>query len=246
LHKESQQESSQKSQQKIGPRLALRIAPKVTTELATGDTMNHTPTTTIQNIWAVGRNYGEHAKELGNATPSAQSEPMIFLKAGSSVVFSGGTFRLPTFSQNIHHEIEVAFRFGGDFQFDALTIAIDLTARDTQDRAKAQGLPWSLAKTFRDSALLGPATVVSRDLDLQAIKFQLKINGEARQQGTTHDMIHSVEKLRCFVTEHCPVVPGDWLLTGTPGGVGPVHSGDVLEAEIPGLVRATWKAALPK
>lgn len=202
----------------------------------------------VRNIWAVGRNYGEHAKELGNAAPAAAAEPIIFLKAGSSVVSSnddsrGAIFRLPPFSQNVHHEVEIAFRFDSHLEFDALTVAIDLTARDLQDRLKSQGHPWTLAKSFRNACLIGPLIACPQGLDPQNIRFTLKINGELRQSGHTQDMIHSVEKLRRYVTERFPVAEGDLLLTGTPAGVGPVATDDRLEAEIPGLVKANWTAA---
>lgn len=200
----------------------------------------------IRNIWAVGRNYADHAKELGNLTPAPQDKPMIFLKAGSSIVANGETFLLPAFSKDVHHEVEIALQFGDDFKWRALTIAIDLTARDLQNELKSKGHPWTLAKSFRDSCLLGPLVPLNERIDLQNLGFSLHINGELRQNGHTRDMIHSVEKLRLHVLEHFPVVPGDLLLTGTPAGVGPIQPGDELEARVADdLVRAYWRAASP-
>jgi 2-keto-4-pentenoate hydratase/2-oxohepta-3-ene-1,7-dioic acid hydratase in catechol pathway len=202
----------------------------------------------IRNIWAVGRNYGEHAKELGNQVPSSGGEPLIFLKAGSTAVPNQGSFRLPHFTDDVHFEVELALRFGHDLTFDALTLAIDLTARDLQTKLKNQGHPWTLAKSFRDSCCLGDFVALSEarekadGFDLQALEFRLKVNGETRQVGHTQDMIHTAEKLRLYVTERFPVEAGDVLLTGTPQGVGKVNPGDHLIAEISGLLEAEWRA----
>lgn len=202
----------------------------------------------IRNVWAVGRNYAEHAKELGNFDSSAEADPMIFLKAGSSVVIDGGEFHLPSFSQDVHHELEIALRFNAKMEFDQLTLAIDLTARDLQNKLKSQGHPWTLAKSFRDACLIGRFVNLSSNLNPTDpdfdLGFTLKINGELKQTGQARDMIHKVEKLRRFVLERFPVVEGDLLLTGTPSGVGPVRHGDQLEAEIPGVLKARWRAAI--
>lgn len=198
----------------------------------------------IRNVWAVGRNYTEHAKELGNFASSADSDPMIFLKAGTSVVDESRPFRLPAFSQDVHHEVELALRFGRNLAFDAMALSIDLTARDLQNKLKSQGHPWTLAKSFQDATLLGAFAPVTSKIDLRNITFELRINGELRQSGNTKDMVHSAEKLRSFVLARFPVVEGDLLLTGTPAGVGPVRRGDVLEAGgSAGLLPATWRAA---
>ena len=192
----------------------------------------------IQNIWAVGRNYVEHAKELGNAASGATEDPMIFLKAGSSIVPNGGRFAMPKFTSDIHHECEVAFRFGPTLKFEEMTLALDLTARKVQTKLKNAGHPWTLAKSFRASCPIGP--FVAMPSDPQNLRFVLKVNGEIRQNGNTSDMVHSVEKLRLYVTDRFPVVPGDLLLTGTPKGVALLRAGDRIEAEIPGVLTATW------
>lgn len=197
----------------------------------------------IRNIWAVGRNYADHAKELGHAAPAADSAPMIFLKAGSGIVADGGTAHLPPFSKDVHHEVEVAFQFGSDLKFAAISIAIDLTARDIQTELKAKSHPWSLAKSFKDSTFLGPLVKLPSALKTDELEFTLKINGSLKQTGHMRDMIHPLEKIRAYVVERFPVVAGDLLLTGTPVGVGPLKAGDQLEAEIKGLIKATWRIA---
>jgi 2-keto-4-pentenoate hydratase/2-oxohepta-3-ene-1,7-dioic acid hydratase in catechol pathway len=189
-----------------------------------------------QNIWCVGRNYAEHAKELGNAVPDAStSEPMIFLKSGSTIVPDGGRFLLPKFTDDVHHECEVAYRFNPNLELTEMTLALDLTARDVQSKLKSAGHPWTLAKSFKASCPLGPFVPASFD-----VEFIFKVNGEVRQHGRTSEMIHSTEKLRRFVIERFPVLPGDLLLTGTPKGVSRVGPGDRLEAEIPGVLKAHW------
>jgi acylpyruvate hydrolase len=194
----------------------------------------------IRNIWAVGRNYGEHAKELGNAVPSTESAPMIFLKAGSTVVENGAAITLPDMKSEIHYECEIAFRYGPDLTFDGITIALDLTARQLQERCKKEGKPWTIAKSFIGACPLGPIVALP-SRDLQSLTFSLRVNGEIRQRGNARDMIHSIEKLRTYVLATFPVCPGDLLLTGTPVGVGALKPGDRLEAEIDGVVKAEWR-----
>ena len=202
-----------------------------------------TPLKDVRNVWAVGRNYADHAKELGNAAPPVQGPPLIFLKAGSSIVTDGESFELPAFSNDVHHELEVAFQFGADLEFHAFTLALDLTARDIQNELKAKSLPWTLAKSFRASCIVGPLTPLTTAIDTANLAFTLKVNGAVRQSGNTHDMIHPLEKVRRHVIAHFPVVPGDLLLTGTPAGVARLEPGDHLEAECPGLCKASWRVA---
>jgi acylpyruvate hydrolase len=196
----------------------------------------------IRNIWAVGRNYADHAKELGNQVPQAAGDPMIFLKAGTSVCETEA-FQLPSFTKNVHFECELVLKFGADLKFTEFTLGIDLTARDAQDKAKAAGHPWTLAKSFKNACLLGAFQPLPNDMDLQNTKFTLRINGETRQRGDTSDMIHPIEKVRRYVIENFPVVSGDIVMTGTPAGVAQIHPGDQLEAEIPGVLKVNWHAA---
>jgi acylpyruvate hydrolase len=203
----------------------------------------------IANIWAVGRNYADHAKELGNLVPAPAGDPMVFLKAGSGALGNEAIFHLPSFTQDIHHEVEIALRFNSQLQFSHITVSIDLTAREVQNKLKTQGHPWTLAKSFRESSLLGPIVPLTPGLNLQNLDFSLKVNGELRQSGNTKDMIHNIEKLRQFIVERFPVVEGDFLMTGTPAGVSALKPGDQLEAEIKdlkgpgGSLTASWQVA---
>ncbi len=195
------------------------------------------------NLWAVGRNYADHAKELGNPVP-ASDEPMIFLKSGATVVSPSGSIRLPAWAREIHHEVELALRFDAKLEFDAITVALDLTARDIQQRLKSQGHPWTLAKSFIDSCPLGrPVSILTIPGGLQgieALEFNLLVNGELRQKGFGRDMLHKPTRLRDYVVSRFPVQPGDWLLTGTPAGVGPIPPAARLEAAIVGVCQEFW------
>lgn len=191
----------------------------------------------IQNIWAVGRNYADHAKELGNEVPT---EPMLFLKAGSTATLAAKEIHLPEWATEIHHEVELALQFDENLQIDEACIALDLTERNKQNQLKSKGHPWTLAKSFKESCPLSGFFAVSDLEELRNLEIILKINGEIRQKGNTSQMIFGYEKLIDFVRQHFPVVPGDLLLTGTPAGVGPIRRGDVLEAEIVGKIKHTW------
>ena len=222
----------------------------------------------IRTIWAVGRNYLDHIKELGNAMPgsvtdpgSAKAEPMIFIKAGSSVVANGRVVRYPSFTKELHYETELAVRLvideDGQPRVDAFTVALDLTARDVQSVVKAKGQPWELAKSFIDACPLGDWVPISRIAPtakanaaesteesfaaLQRLDLSLRVNGELRQQGQTKDMIFSTCEICNYLVSRFPVQSGDVLLTGSPAGVGPIVPGDALEAEIVGLTRANWQ-----
>jgi acylpyruvate hydrolase len=219
----------------------------------------------IRSIWAVGRNYADHIKEMGAPMPAPAGdqppEPMIFLKAGSTVVANGRTIRMPTFSRELHHECELAVRLvvadDGSLHVDAFTIALDLTARDLQATAKAKGQPWTLAKSFTDSCPLGDWVPLNRltragegptddaFAPLQNLELVLRVNGEQRQHGFTKDMLFSVRQVCEFLISRFPVQTGDVLLTGTPAGVGPLNHGDHVEAEIVGFTRASWTLANP-
>lgn len=196
----------------------------------------------IRNVWAVGRNYGAHAKEMGAPVPS---KPLIFLKAGSTVTFEKDV-TLFRGSADIHHEIEIALRFGtktdglGRPLFDQAALALDLTARDLQTELKRQSYPWTLAKSFRESCPMSDAIEVSDPLP--HFEFELLVNGERRQRGDTTDMIFNFEQLRLYVLEAFPVASGDWLLTGTPEGVAALNPGDVATASLKSTAGQTLSA----
>ena len=176
----------------------------------------------VGSVWCVGRNYAEHAREMRSPVPTA---PLVFLKPASSVLPSGGVLRIPPDCRRVEHELELVVARDAD---GALKMAagVDFTARDLQDEAKRQGLPWTSSKGRPGFAALGPFVPA----DLPAA-LELSVNGAVRQRGDTADMIFPVARL----LEHLDAVygvlsPGDLVFTGTPKGVAPVFPGDRLEA----------------
>jgi 2-keto-4-pentenoate hydratase/2-oxohepta-3-ene-1,7-dioic acid hydratase in catechol pathway len=190
----------------------------------------------IRNIWAIGRNYAEHAKELGNEVPS---EPLIFLKAGSSATF-GDTIQLPTWAIDVHHEVELALRFDERLQVSSAAVALDLTERHFQSLLKAKGSPWTLAKSFTGSCPISEFFPVGSLEELQSLEITLHVNDQLRQKGNTRQMIFSLRQQVDYVLAHFPVCPGDVLLTGTPSGVAALHRGDRLRAELVGKITRQW------
>lgn len=192
----------------------------------------------IRNIWAVGRNYADHAKELGNAIPES---PLIFLKAGSTAVFDQ-TVKLPDWSVDVHHEIELALQFDSSLNVCAFGLALDLTERHFQNQLKAKGQPWTLAKSFTASCPLSSFLPVQNLDELANLDISLKRNGKVVQSGNTSQMIFKIPELIAFVKAHFPVCEHDVLLTGTPAGVGKIDRQDLLEGNLSGAksLQASW------
>lgn len=191
-------------------------------------------------IFAIGRNYAEHIKELNNERPD---EPVIFTKPDTAILRQNAPFYYPEFSKDIHYEVELVLRickegknlqekFAGKY-FDAIGIGVDFTARDLQQKAKEKGLPWDIAKGFNGSAPLSEKFIpVAEFKNLKDINFSLAINGGVRQQGNTSLMIFSFEYIISYLSRFFTLRTGDLIFTGTPKGVGPVQVGDTLSAFI--------------
>lgn len=190
-------------------------------------------------IFCVGRNYSEHARELGNAVPE---NPVIFCKPDTALIKNGEDFYLPDFSTDVHHEVELVIKitkmgkkipekFARNY-FNEIGLGIDFTARDLQSKLKEKGLPWELAKAFDGSAPLGNFMPVDNDTNLSDLHFSLKKNGQTVQSGHTAHMIFSFEQIISFVSQYFTLKVGDLIYTGTPAGVGPVAIGDYLEGYI--------------
>ncbi|KAI8377035.1 hypothetical protein EDC96DRAFT_494266 [Choanephora cucurbitarum] len=188
--------------------------------------------TTGKKIVAIGRNFSEHAKELGNAVPTS---PFFFLKPTSSYLVNGGTIEIPTGCE-VHHEIELAVVMGKETRdcpasqvmehVAGYALAIDCTARNLQMEAKKKGLPWSTAKGFDTFTPISEFIPKDAFQDLSNIDLWLKVNGEYRQKGNTKDMIFDVPTLVEYVSSIMKLEVGDVILTGTPAGVGPIKAGD--------------------
>ena len=191
----------------------------------------------IRNIWAVGRNYADHAKELGNAVPE---KPLVFLKAGSSATINSTEIILPWWTTEVHHEVELALKFSPHLHIIEGAVALDLTERNLQSEAKKTGTPWTLAKSFHNACAVSAFFMVRKLDELKDLRIRLWINDELKQDGRTSQMIFPLEKVIDHVKMHFPVCPGDLLLTGTPAGVGPFAWGDLVKAVIDGLISHTW------
>lgn len=192
----------------------------------------------IRNIWAVGRNFSEHAAELGNDVPS---EPMIFLKAGSCATVNSTDILLPHFTGEVHHEVELALKFSSHLHIIEAAVALDLTDRTAQAEAKKLGQPWTRAKSFHNACAVSSFFMVKSLEELKDLEMKLWVNDEERQHATLRQMVFSPQQLVDHVVAHYPVCPGDLLLTGTPSGVGPLRHGDIVKAQIRGEITHTWK-----
>ncbi|KAI8379375.1 uncharacterized protein BYT42DRAFT_496411 [Radiomyces spectabilis] len=191
---------------------------------------------TGRKIVAIGRNYSEHAKELGNAIPKA---PFFFLKPTSSYVANDGTVEIPTGCE-VHHEVELAVvigKNGRDIQASeamdyvaGYALSIDMTARNMQAEAKKKGLPWSASKGFDTFTPISSFIAKEQIPDPANVDLWLKIDGNVRQQGNTRDMMFSVPTLIEYVSSIMKLETGDVILTGTPKGVGPIHAGETITA----------------
>ena len=196
------------------------------------------PPVTPSKILCVGRNYREHAKELGNEVPT---EPLIFSKPPSSLLAPGGVVRMPAASQRVDFEGELAlvigkrvsrFNAGDDWRavIRGYTLANDVTARDLQKK-EAQ---WTRPKGWDTFCPVGP--IVSDEINPAAgVTLETRVNGEIKQQGSTADFIFPIPELLAYITQAITLEPGDLLLTGTPSGVGPLKAGDRVEVSIAGL-----------
>lgn len=200
----------------------------------------------VRRIYCVGRNYADHAKEMGG---SGREAPFFFMKPTDAVlsVADGavGEMPYPEMTQDLHHEIELVTAIGSGGRnitaADAMAhvwgyaIGLDMTRRDLQSEAKKAGRPWCTAKGFDYSAPIGPIHPVAAGLLAPAAAIQLKVNGTLRQNGQIDQMIWSIAETIEHLSRYFALQPGDLIFTGTPAGVGAVQRGDLLEGAIDGL-----------
>ena len=188
------------------------------------------------SIFCIGRNYVAHAHELGNEVPSS---PVIFMKPSTAVLAEGKNFTIPSFTNDLHYEGELVLRVSKEGKnlkapnvldyCDAITVGIDFTARDLQNKLKEKGLPWEKAKAFDDAAILGKWTPLTSNMVENPIHFSLHKNGSMVQDGDSSLMIFPLATILESLTEYFTIYPGDLIYTGTPVGVGPTNKGDVFE-----------------
>lgn len=190
-------------------------------------------------IICIGRNYAEHAKEMNAETPS---EPMFFMKADISLLRPGTPFFYPHFSKEIHYECElvvkidrvgknIAEKFAHKY-YSEIGLGIDFTARDLQQKCKAHGHPWEIAKSFEGSAVISGNFLNKHHLDLTSLSFSMYKNNEKVQDGNTKDMIFHIDQIIAYISQFMTLKKGDLIYTGTPKGVGPIEIGDELNGFI--------------
>lgn len=193
----------------------------------------------VNNIFCIGRNYADHAKEMNAPLPK---EPMVFLKPSNTICFDGSLIELPEQTKEVHHEAELVLAIGKTGKnipkelayayIAGFGIGIDFTARDLQTIAKQKGLPWAVAKGFDQFAPIS----VFKLLDTHHLSDQevlLSVNGQQRQNGQTRDMIFDPPTLVAYLSTIFTLTEGDLIFTGTPEGVSAVHTGDVITASLP-------------
>lgn len=190
-------------------------------------------------IFCIGRNYAEHAKELGNAVPD---EPVVFIKPKTALLQGNTPLYYPQFSNELHYEAELVLQIckngkyiqerNANKYYNQITVGIDFTARDIQNQLKEKGLPWEKAKGWDGSAVVG------KWVDINTIKkpvhFSLNVNGSQVQNGCSNDMIFSFDKIIANISEYFSLNIGDIVFTGTPAGVGECVVCDVLEGFLEG------------
>jgi len=190
-------------------------------------------------IICIGRNYLEHAKELGNETPK---EPVFFLKPDTAISPKGHPFFIPDFSNNVQYEVELVIRINrlgkhieekfAHKYYEQIGLGIDFTARDIQQVVKEKGLPWEKAKGFDGSAVISRKYIDKKELELADLNFSLKKNGSVVQSGNTQQMLFKIDQIITYISQFYTLKIGDLIYTGTPAGVGKVNPGDILEGFI--------------
>jgi 2-keto-4-pentenoate hydratase/2-oxohepta-3-ene-1,7-dioic acid hydratase in catechol pathway len=193
----------------------------------------------VGTIVCVGRNFADHAREMG-ATPPA--EPILFLKPATALLGPGAALRLPDWSQEVHHELELVVLLAAALRdaapeeaaraIEAYGVGLDLTARDLQNQAKKAGHPWAVAKGWPGSAPVSVFRSAVKVGDPGTLAMRLAVNGETRQSDTTASMLRTVPQLLAYASSRFHLRRGDLLFTGTPAGVGLLRPGDRVEAEI--------------
>ena len=197
----------------------------------------------VRRIYCIGRNYAEHAREMGVAGDAAA--PVFFLKPGDSAVALPGPVRYPPATADLHHEVELvlALAAGGsdldETQAGAAifghAIGLDLTRRDLQSAAKALRQPWDTGKSFEQAAPVGPIQPVAHGHYFDRGEISLEVNGQVRQRGDLAQMLLSPAQVIVALSRLYTLAPGDLVFTGTPAGVGPLQRGDTFSARIQGL-----------
>jgi len=203
----------------------------------------------VRRIYCVGRNYAEHAREMGDDPD--REPPFFFMKPADAVVGDHSELPYPPDTEDLHHEGELVAAIGKPgFKIDpanalahvwGYAAGIDLTRRDLQDAAKQLSRPWDLSKGFDNSAVVGPVQAASEIGHLQSGEIRLSVNGEVRQLGNLADMIWPIPHIIAFLSRSVSLVAGDLIMTDPPAGVSALVPGDTAIVEIEGLAPLTLK-----
>ena len=198
----------------------------------------------VHRIYCIGRNYAEHAREMG-AEVVSRAQPVFFLKPADAIMPGGGDVPYPSATKELHHEVEMVValsRGGRDIDVSRALdcvfgygVGLDLTRRDLQAAAKAKGLPWDVAKAFDASAPVSALRSANEIGHPSHARLSLQVNGESRQQTDIAEMIFPVSDIIAELSKLFELKPGDLIFTGTPAGVGPLQRGDVFRAELQGV-----------
>ncbi len=200
-------------------------------------------------IFCIGRNYAKHIEELGHQDAA---KCVVFMKPATSLVPPGSPIALPRELGAIHHEAELVVMIGrggkniprekAPGHIGGLTLGLDLTLRDLQNKLKAEGSPWERCKAFDGSAPIGELQSYDEKLDLTNLEFSCAVNGEVRQRGNTKDMLYPAAQIIEILSQTWALQAGDLIFTGTPEGVGPLAAGDQIELASTAVnVAARWE-----
>ncbi len=198
----------------------------------------------VGKIVCVGRNYMDHIKELGH---QVEEKPVLFLKPTSAMIYSGEKVVYPSFSNNLHHEIELVLLIGKTISNASIEearkaiigygIGLDMTLRDLQNQAKGKGNPWTISKCFDTSAVISDFVLKENyDLNFEEL-ISLKVNGEIRQKESLNKMMFRPDELVSYISSRMLLEEGDLIYTGTPAGVSALKKGDTLEGEITNVAK---------
>ncbi|MEO8367219.1 MAG: fumarylacetoacetate hydrolase family protein [Pseudoxanthomonas sp.] len=205
----------------------------------------------VRRIYCVGRNFADHAREMGAVAPASKAErgqPVFFLKPADAVVTGGADVPYPPGTHDLHHEVELVVALGQDAPAGVLAsedseplifaygVGLDLTRRDLQAAAKAKGLPWDIGKGFDHSAPISELVPAAQVAGLASRSLTLQVNGETRQHGSLQDLIWDVADILHELSKLFALKAGDLVFMGTPAGVGPLLPGDAFSASLDGVV----------
>jgi 2-keto-4-pentenoate hydratase/2-oxohepta-3-ene-1,7-dioic acid hydratase in catechol pathway len=201
----------------------------------------------VRRIFCVGRNFADHAKEMGATAPASKAErgdPVLFTKPADAIVIDG-VVPYPSATNDLHHEVELVVALGEGARVFGYAVGLDLTRRDLQSAAKAKGLPWDTGKAFDHSAPISHIVPAAQVGDLASRTLSLTVNGTLRQRSTLDQMIWDVPDVLEALARYFTLQPGDLVFMGTPAGVAALQPGDVFSARLDDVIALDGRIAPP-